>query len=227
MIISFLSIFHFPFLLSQFHHFPAAKNKAGARAKPPSGAQSSGAPAAPPSETGSRGSSIRRASSQAAKSPTPVTSPSETGAVSKGRRKSTIIPSVVVVPCNVKCPVLSFPRTNSPLSVVRSSSSSPSRGSFRPEDELRIEQSFAIACDQSVGFDMTDAGRSRAPYSSSSSSSPSDSSPSTPPLKPKAQLNLPSPSRPSSSPSSPRFFSLPRTCTIIFAWRLIFFDHHQ
>ena len=90
-----------PSFLPQFHHSPAAK-KAGARAKPPSGAQSSGAPAAPPSETGSRGSSIRRASSQAAKSPTPVTSPSETGAMSKGRRNS-IIPSVVFVPCNVQC----------------------------------------------------------------------------------------------------------------------------
>ena len=78
--------FHHSFF-SQFTIF-RRRIKAGARAKPPSGAQSHGAAAGPPSETGSRGSSIRRASSQAAKSPTPVTSPSEAGATSKGRPSS-------------------------------------------------------------------------------------------------------------------------------------------
>ena len=117
MIISILSFSHYPpflpsFLLSSISPFSRCQKKAGARAKPPSGAQSSGAPAAPPSETGSRGSSIRRASSQAAKSPTPVTSPSETGAVSKGRQTPLFLPSVVVVPCNVQCPMSSSPRTN-------------------------------------------------------------------------------------------------------------------
>ena len=88
--ISFLSFFHFPSFPSITPFSPNFRRriKAGARAKPPSGAQSHGAPAGPPSETGSRGSSIRRASSQAAKSPTPVTSPSEAGATSKGRPSS-------------------------------------------------------------------------------------------------------------------------------------------
>ena len=146
MIISFLSFFTFPsslppFILSQFHHFLAAINEAGTRAKPPSGAQPSGAPAAPPSETGSRGSSIRRASSQAAKSPTPVTSPSETGAVSKGRRNSNILP-VVVVPCHVQ--YMSSSSTNGVLALIRSVRHHRVRGSVRPEEKPRIEQSNAL-----------------------------------------------------------------------------------
>ena len=150
MIISILSISHYPpflpsFLLSSISPFSRCQKKAGARAKPPSGAQSSGAPAAPPSETGSRGSSIRRASSQAAKSPTPVTSPSETGAVSKGRQTPLFLPSVVVVPCNVQCR-----RLHAPIECLRSFVTAPFvivvrsrvRGSFRPPEELRKYQSL-------------------------------------------------------------------------------------